>query len=900
MEKKYTVVKVIGEGGYGIVYKCIKKSTGETVAIKKYKEKNCQSLRKVLRREIDILKKIKHENIIELKESFFHEEQFYLVFEYANKNLLEILEESSNGLNPEIIKSYIYQMCEAVSYLHKNKIIHRDIKPENFLVNENNKIKLCDFDLARKINSKIENDEKETINNITEPLTDYVATRWYRAPELLLSCGNYGPEIDFWGIGCIMGELADGNPVFPGESIFEQLEIMIKLLGNLPDNLVEMYKNNKNYNIKEMLTVTEPETLEKKYNNFYDEDAIDFLKNILQLDPNKRLNSENVFKHKYLAQIFKEKLKTKLLARKKISASLLPEKLKIANTLLIDTLGNDSSDDSSSNMSIDSDIEEGSNGIVIINNIKNDNNKNINNDNNNINNDNNKNINNGTSLIKNESNIDLTKSNNSLIFKRKDINDDNFEKIKSISYKAIRTIPKSKYRSDLVDFSSNYLRKIINSIQEQQKENEKTEENKNISNNSIKDNNLLINSNDNINNLENNNINTNSNENINNIKDNNILSNSNDKIDNIKDNSIPISCNDNNNSNGNINNNKDNIIFINNNDKINNFKNNNNNLVNSNDNINNIKDNNIFINRNDKINNKDNNILINSNDKINKNKDNSNFIKSNDNIKNNRINKNINYIIPSLGSLKYLKKGTLSEIKLPKFKFQDSSKTINSEVKKITASCNSPLMKHEKRFSNDFVEQHSYKYLNRKLMLIFNKNKNAFDQESKKYLSFPVKIINKLKGNNLFSKINDNNVRYQNQIDLENYYKNNLYLLSENNVINEKDEFVFQSKPKNKKIIKINNDNIKNEPYFLNSYGKNDSIIKNLKREAPIVKLDFGSLSASCPIKKKKYICYLPKIYNNSHRGINLKFEEAYNKKKNKSICYRSPLRNKIKNRILK
>ena len=209
-------------------------------------------------------------------------------------------------------------------------------------------------------------------------------------------------------------------------------------------------------------------------------------------------------------------------------------------------------------------------------------------------------------------------------------------------------------------------------------------------------------------------------------------------------------------------------------------------------------------------------------------------------------------------------------------------------------------MKHEKRFSNDFVEQHSYKYLNRKLMLIFNKNKNVFDQESKKYLSFPVKIINKLKGNNLFSKINDNNVRYQNQIDLENYYKNNLYLLSENNVINEKDEFVFQSKPKNKKIIKINNDNIKNEPYFLNSYGKNDSIIKNLKREAPIVKLDFGSLSASCPIKKKKYICYLPKIYNNSHRGINLKFEEAYNKKKNKSICYRSPLRNKIKNRILK
>ena len=295
MDQKYNVIEVIGEGGYGTVYRCTNKKTGEMVAIKKYLEQDCAPLRKILKREIEILKKIKHENIIELKDVILKDSYYYLVFEYGNKSLLEMIENSDSGLSPEKIKSFTFQMCKAVSYLHKNNIIYRDIKPENFLVAENNIIKLCDFDFIRYLNE-----------NKNEPMTEYVATRYYRAPEILLGSGHYGFPIDFWGIGCIMGEMADGDPVFPGDSLFEQLEVMIKLLGNLPESLIEMYNKNDKFNVKELLKIDKPETLDEKYKNVLDKVAINFLKKLLELDPDKRLNADNVFKDEYLSELYNE------------------------------------------------------------------------------------------------------------------------------------------------------------------------------------------------------------------------------------------------------------------------------------------------------------------------------------------------------------------------------------------------------------------------------------------------------------------------------------------------------------------------------------------------------------------------------------------------------------------
>ena len=294
---KYQVIQIIGEGAYGIVYKCKNNETNEIVAIKKFIEEYEKLPKLVFNRELFLLQISNHENIVKFKEAFINKGFLFLVFDYVEKNLLQFIEENQNGLNQELIRSFTYQMCKAVSYLHKRNIIHRDIKPENILIKDCSKVELCDFGFARKmkINGK---------TNSLEKMTEYIATRWYRAPELILGQGNYGPEVDFWSIGCLMGEMANGNALFPGDNQINQLEYIIKLLGNLPENLVKCYNNNPNFNTNELLKVDKPETLEKRFGQILDSDAIDFMKCLLELDPKKRLNANTVFNHKYF-QCFK-------------------------------------------------------------------------------------------------------------------------------------------------------------------------------------------------------------------------------------------------------------------------------------------------------------------------------------------------------------------------------------------------------------------------------------------------------------------------------------------------------------------------------------------------------------------------------------------------------------------
>lgn len=149
--------------------------------------------------------------------------RLYMVFEYIEKNLLEILEENPNGLDLIDVRYYLYQVFKAIEFCHRSNVIHRDIKPENLLINPKRKeLKICDFGFARVLNAKPS----------AAGLTDYVATRWYRAPELLLS-NNYGKEVDIWAAGCIMGEITDGEALFPGESEIDQLFCIQKILGRL-------------------------------------------------------------------------------------------------------------------------------------------------------------------------------------------------------------------------------------------------------------------------------------------------------------------------------------------------------------------------------------------------------------------------------------------------------------------------------------------------------------------------------------------------------------------------------------------------------------------------------------------------------------------------------------------
>ncbi|KAF5904017.1 cyclin-dependent kinase-like 5 isoform X1, partial [Clarias magur] len=273
-------------GAYGVVLKCRHKETKELVAIKKFKDsEENEEVKETTLRELKMLRTLKQENIVELKEAFRRRGKLYLVFEYVEKNMLELLEEMPNGVPPDKVRNYIYQLIKAIHWCHKNEIVHRDIKPENLLISSNDILKLCDFGFARNLS------EGSDAN-----YTEYVATRWYRSPELLLGA-PYGKAVDMWSVGCILGELSDGQPLFPGESEIDQLFTIQKVLGPLPPEQMKLFYSNPRFAGLRFPTVSHPQTLERRYLGILNGLMLDLMKNLLLLNPSERFLTEQCLNH---------------------------------------------------------------------------------------------------------------------------------------------------------------------------------------------------------------------------------------------------------------------------------------------------------------------------------------------------------------------------------------------------------------------------------------------------------------------------------------------------------------------------------------------------------------------------------------------------------------------------
>ena len=208
-----------------------------TVAVKKFKEKDTNpQVKKTALREIRMLKTLKHQNIVSLLEIFRRKAKLYLVFDFVEHTVLEELERKSGGLDSLQVKKIMYQLLIALRHCHSNNVVHRDIKPENLLVTSQGVLKLCDFGFARSLNSQ------------SGCYTDYVSTRWYRAPELLVGDTRYGKQVDIWSCGCLLAELLTGIPLFPGESDIDTLQKIMKLCGNkLPSKHVQAFYSNPLY-----------------------------------------------------------------------------------------------------------------------------------------------------------------------------------------------------------------------------------------------------------------------------------------------------------------------------------------------------------------------------------------------------------------------------------------------------------------------------------------------------------------------------------------------------------------------------------------------------------------------------------------------------------------------------
>lgn len=256
------------------------------VAVKKFKDsEENDDVKRTTLRELKMLRTLKQENIVELREAFRRKGKLYLVFEYVERNMLELLEEMPNGVPTEKVKSYTYQLCKAIQWCHCQDIIHRDIKPENLLISKNDTLKLCDFGFARSIHG-----------GLVGVYTDYVATRWYRSPELLLGSA-YGKAVDIWSIGCILGELSDGQPLFPGESEIDQLYVIQKVMGPLPSDQMKMFYANPRFSGLKFPSVVRPQTLPKRYHGILSGVLIDFMDKTLKLDPNQRFLIEDCLEH---------------------------------------------------------------------------------------------------------------------------------------------------------------------------------------------------------------------------------------------------------------------------------------------------------------------------------------------------------------------------------------------------------------------------------------------------------------------------------------------------------------------------------------------------------------------------------------------------------------------------
>ncbi|KAL8148609.1 mitogen-activated protein kinase homolog NTF3-like [Apium graveolens] len=296
IDTKYVPVKPIGRGAYGIVCSSVNRETNDKVAIKKIHnafENRVDALRTL--REIKLLRHLRHENVIALKDVMMPTQRrtfkdVYLVYELMDTDLHQIIK-SSQALSNDHCQYFLYQLLRGLKYLHSANILHRDLKPGNLLINANCDLKICDFGLARTSSGK------------GQFMTEYVVTRWYRAPELLLCCDNYGTSIDVWSVGCIFAELLGRKPIFPGTECLNQLKLIINILGSQSENDIEFIDNRKARNFIKSL----PYSLGTPFPDLYPHAhpmAIDLLQKMLVFDPAKRISVNDALHHPYMSSLY--------------------------------------------------------------------------------------------------------------------------------------------------------------------------------------------------------------------------------------------------------------------------------------------------------------------------------------------------------------------------------------------------------------------------------------------------------------------------------------------------------------------------------------------------------------------------------------------------------------------
>ena len=346
VQSRYAPIKPIGKGAYGVVCSARDVRSDARVAIKKITNafENAVDAKRTLR-EIKLLRHLKHENVIRIADvvaptggttvetndasgetrdgdalkkrplsrapdSF---NDVYVMYELMDTDLHQIIR-SNQPLSDDHCQYFVYQLLRGLKYIHSANVLHRDLKPSNLLLNANCDLKICDFGLARVDGraasvarglSDGSDPDSSPGDSVSTFMTEYVVTRWYRAPELLLSCAEYTSAIDVWSVGCIFAELLGRKPLFPGKDYVHQLNLIARVAGTPAEHETSFVSSEKARRYLHAL----PRYPRVDFRTVYPDaavEAVDLIDKMLAFDPSKRITVAQALAHPYLASLHDE------------------------------------------------------------------------------------------------------------------------------------------------------------------------------------------------------------------------------------------------------------------------------------------------------------------------------------------------------------------------------------------------------------------------------------------------------------------------------------------------------------------------------------------------------------------------------------------------------------------
>ncbi|KAJ8481485.1 hypothetical protein ONZ45_g15300 [Pleurotus djamor] len=284
----YIQLEKLGEGTYATVYKGRSRTTNEIVALKEIHLDAEEGTPSTAIREISLMKELKHVNIVRLYDVIHTETKLTLIFEYADQDLKKYMDQHGDrgALDPNTVRSFMFQLLKGTAFCHENQVLHRDLKPQNLLINRKGELKLGDFGLARAFGVPVNTFSNE------------VVTLWYRAPDVLLGSRTYSTSIDVWSCGCIFAEMISGTPLFRGRDNQDQLLHIMRVIGtpseatlhkiaqDSPEVTLKQFPRYPKIPFQQILTKASPQ-------------AIDLLERLLKFDPAERISASEALSHPY-------------------------------------------------------------------------------------------------------------------------------------------------------------------------------------------------------------------------------------------------------------------------------------------------------------------------------------------------------------------------------------------------------------------------------------------------------------------------------------------------------------------------------------------------------------------------------------------------------------------------